>query len=52
MDEIVQAFFPVHPVRADIVGEEVSTVECPLLNELEEKVLTMKNKKASGPDGR
>ena len=52
MDEIVQALFPSHPVREDAVQLEVPVV-CPLFTgeELEEAVLSMKTKKAPGPDG-
>ena len=52
MDRIVRALFPRHPVRVDVNSAE-SVVDCPLftMGELEEAVLTMKNRKAPGPDG-
>ena len=52
MDRIVRALFPAHPVWDGDVGAE-SAEDCPLFSvkELEQAVLSMKNKKAPGPDG-
>lgn len=45
MEEIVQALFLVHSIRADAVDKGMSTEEYFTINEVEEAVLPMKAKK-------
>lgn len=48
-EEIVQAFFPVHLIELTLSLGGGCTLF--IVKELEESVLSMRSKKASGPDG-